>query len=185
VLRELSGGLRELEQRIAALTRRIEHAAKDDERCARLMKVPGVGPLTSTALIAMVGNAREFKSGRALSAYLGLTPRQHSSGGKTVILGISKHGDRYLRTLLIHGARSLLYRNRSNPRAAWAARIMAARGPNVAAVALANHNARVLWALLSRGASYRPVPPPEQFSLATLPRGCEGARGKTAYHHRA
>jgi transposase len=124
------------------------------------MKVPGVGPLSSTALAAMVGNAREFKSGRALSAYLGLTPRQHSSGGKTVMLGISKHGDRYLRTLLIHGARSLLYRNHrgAHPRAAWATRLMARRGPNVAAVALANHNARVLWALLSRGSNYCPAP---------------------------
>ncbi len=119
LLRELSGWLRELEQRIAAITRRIERAAKDDERCARLMEVPGVGPLTSTALVATVGNAREFKSGRALSAYLGLTPRQHSSGGKTVLLGISKHGDRYLRTLLIHGARSVLYGRRlqAHPRA--------------------------------------------------------------------
>ena len=121
VLLELSGGWRELEQRIAAITRRIECAARDDERCARLMEMPGVGPLSSTALVAMVGNAREFKSGRALSAYLGLTPRQHSSGGKTVMLGISKHGDRYLRTLLIHGARAVLYRNRrgAHPRAAW------------------------------------------------------------------
>jgi transposase len=92
-----------------------------------------------------------------LSAFLGLTPRQHSSGGKTVLLGISKHGDRYLRTLLIHRARSLLYSYRriAHPRAAWAARLRAARGPNVAAVALANHNARVLWALLSRGDNYR------------------------------
>jgi transposase len=160
VLLELSGGLRQLEQRIAAISRRLERAASDDERCRRLMEVPGAGPLTATALVATVGNAREFKSGRALSAYLGLTPRQHSSGGKIVMLGISKHGDRYLRTLLIHGARSLLYRNRrgAHPRAAWAARLMARRGPNVAAVALANHNARVLWALLSRGSSYCPTP---------------------------
>lgn len=162
VLLELSGWLRESEQRIAAITRRIERAVKDDERCQRLMEVPGAGPLIASALVAMVGNAREFKSGRELSAYLGLTPRQHSSGGKTVLLGISKHGDRYLRTLLIHGARSLLYRYRrggAHPRAAWAAQLCARRGPNVAAVALANHNARVLWALLSRGRSYCLTPP--------------------------
>jgi transposase len=160
LLLELSGWLRETEQRIAAITRRIERAVKDNERCQRLMAVPGAGPLTASALVAMVGNAREFKSGRELSAYLGLTPRQHSSGGKTVLLGISKHGDRYLRTLLIHGAHSLLYRNRrgAHPRAAWVARLMARRGPNVAAVAFANHNARVLWALLSRGSSYHPTP---------------------------
>ena len=169
LLLELSGWLRESEQRIAAITRRIERAVKDDERCLRLLEVPGVGPLIASALVATVGNAREFKRGRELSAYLGLTPRQHSSGGKTVLLGISKHGDRYLRTLLIHGARSLLYRNRSggaHPRAAWAARLCARRGPNVAAVALANHNARMLWALLSRGSSYRPPGP----TRAVFPR---------------
>jgi len=111
LLREMSGWLRELEQRIAEVTGRIERAVKPDERCTRLLAVPGVGPLSASALVATVGTAREFKSGRALSAYLGLTPRQHSSGGKTVMLGISKHGDRYLRTLLIHGARSLLCRH--------------------------------------------------------------------------
>jgi transposase len=156
LLLELSGWLGELEQRIAAIGSRIERAAQDDERCTRLQQVPGVGPQTASALVAVVGNAREFKSGRELSAYLGLVPRQHSSGDKTVMLGISKHGDRYLRTLLIHGARAVLNgrRLKAHPRAAWARRIMAVRGPNVAAVALANHNARVLWALLCRGHSY-------------------------------
>ena len=115
----------------------------------------------------MVGNAREFKSGRALSAYLGLTPRQHSSSGKTVMLGISKHGDRYLRTLLIHGARAVLFRNRrgAHPRAAWVPRLCVKRGPNVAAVALANHNARVLWAC---SAAVRAIAPPP--SRAVFPR---------------
>jgi transposase len=168
LLLELSGWLRELEQRIAAVSARLERAAKDDERCTRLQQVPGVGPLIASALVAVVGNAREFRSGRELSAYLGLVPRQRSSGDKTVLLGISKHGDRYLRTLLIHGARSVLHgrRCRAHPRAAWAQRIMAARGPNVAAVALANHTARVLWALLRRSHNYareravfRPGPP--------------------------
>ncbi len=160
LLLEMSGWLRELEQRVASVTARIERAITQDQRCVRLLEVPGVGPLTASALVATVGNAREFRRGRELSAYLGLTPRQHSSGGKTVLLGISKHGDRYLRTLLIHGARSLLYRQRrgAHPRAAWAARLLARRGCNVAAVALANHNARVLWALLSRGDRYRPAP---------------------------
>ena len=115
--------------------------------------------MTASALVATVGDAYAFKSGRELSAFLGLTPHQHSSGGKTMLLGISKHGDRYLRTLLIHGARSLLYRQRfqQHPRGAWAARLLAARGPKVAAVALANHNARVLWALLTRGERYSPA----------------------------
>ncbi len=109
LLLEMSGWLGQLEQRIDAITRRIERAARQDERCARLREVPGVGPLSASALVATVGNAREFRHGRELSAFLGLTPRQHSSGGKTVMLGISKHGDRYLRTLLIHGARAVLW----------------------------------------------------------------------------
>ena len=186
LLLELSGGLRELERRIAALTRRIERAAQDDERCARLMEVPGVGPLISSALVATVGNAREFKRGRELSAYLGLTPRQHSSGGKTVMLGISKHGDRYLRTLLIHGARALLVSPTPWPRsstrgvggtAGRQARSQCGRGrarqPQCAcAVGLAQPRR---W--LS--------PPDQQFSLAALRwRGNqEGARGKTAFGH--
>jgi len=106
-----------------------------------------VGPLTATALVAAVGNAQRFRNGRELSAYLGLVPRQHSSGGKTVLLGITKRGDRYLRTLLIHGARSALRqcKLKGDARSDWARRISAERGPNVAAVALANKNARVLW----------------------------------------
>jgi transposase len=157
MLGELLAELHELELKLKHYDLRLAGAVKDDQRCVRLLAVPGVGPQIATALVATVGDAREFKSGRELSAFLGLTPRQHSTGGKTVLLGISKHGDRYLRTLLIHGARSLLYsyRRSAHPRAAWAARLSAARGPNVAAVALANHNARVLWALLRRGENYR------------------------------
>jgi len=158
LLGELMAELREVEARLKTVDQRLGEVARHDERCRRLCEVPGVGPLISTAIVATVGNAREFKSGRELSAYLGLVPRQHSSGGKTVLLGITKHGDRYLRTLLIHGARSVLYgkQHQTHPRAAWMTRLMAARGPNLAAVALANHNARVLWALLSRGERYRP-----------------------------
>jgi transposase len=104
-----------------------------------------------------VGNAHEFKSGRELSAWLGLVPRQRSSGGKAVLLGISKRGDRYLRMLLIHGARSALrtVERRRDPRSLAISRLKARRGPNVAAVALANRNARVLWALLRTGQAYR------------------------------
>ena len=147
--------LRTLEQRIASCEAQITRKFKHDERCARLAEVPGVGPLTATALVAAVGNAQRFKNGRELSAYLGLVPRQHSSGGKTVLLGITKRGDRYLRTLLIHGARSALRQCKDDARSDWARRIRAERGPNVAAVALANKNARVLWALLARGDRYR------------------------------
>ena len=111
----------------------------------------------ATALVAAVGNANEFKSGRELSAWLGLVPRQHSSGNRNVLLGISKRGDRYLRTLLIHGARSALCRaeRRSDRRSIWASKLKLARGFNVAAVALANKNARIVWALLTRGENYR------------------------------
>jgi transposase len=144
-------------QRIASCEARIARKFKHDQRCERLAEVPGVGPLTATALVAAVVNAQRFKNGRELSAYLGLVPRQHSSGGKTVLLGITKRGDRYLRRLLIHGARSALRqcRLKGDARSDWARRIRAERGPNVAAVALANKNARVMWALLARGDRYR------------------------------
>jgi transposase len=156
LLSEMSQWLRTLEQRIASCEARITQKFKHDERCVRLAEVPGVGPLTATALVAAVGNAQRFKNGRELSAYLGLVPRQHSSGGKTVLLGITKRGDRYLRTLLIHGARSALRQCKlGDARNRWVARISAARGPNVATVAMANKNARILWALLSRGDRYR------------------------------
>ncbi len=101
LLCEMSQWLQTLEQRIASCEARITRKFKHDERCQRLAAVPGVGPLTATALVAAVGNAQRFKNGRELSAYLGLVPRQHSSGGKTVLLGITKRGDRYLRTLAL------------------------------------------------------------------------------------
>ncbi len=103
-------------------------------------------------MVAAVGNAREFKSGRELSAWLGLVPRQHSSGNRNVLLGISKRGDCYLRTLLIHGARSALCRveRKHDRRSIWASRLKLARGFNVAAVAPANKNARIICALLTR-----------------------------------
>ena len=118
-----------------------------------------MGPLVATAVVAAVGNAREFKSGRELSAWLGLVPRQHSSGNRRVLLGISKRGDRYLRTLLIHGARAALRcaERRRDQRSRWASRLKLRRGANVAAVALANKNARIIWALLTRGENYRPA----------------------------
>ncbi len=104
MLVEMGERLRWLEQRLKRYDLKIATLARGDERAARLMKVEGVGPLIATALIAAVGDARQFHRGRELSAWLGLVPRQHSSGGHTMLLGISKRGDRYLRTLLIHGA---------------------------------------------------------------------------------
>lgn len=158
LLCEMSEWLRTLEARIASCDEKLARKFKADERCMRLAKVPGVGPLAATALVAAVGNAHEFRNGRELSAFLGLVPRQHSSGEKRVLLGITKRGDRYLRTLRIHGARASLRwcAVKTDGYSRWAARIKLERGPNVAAVAMANKNARLLWALLTRGDRYRP-----------------------------
>jgi transposase len=108
MLLEMAERLRVLDQGIREYDLRVARVFSHDERCHRLAQVEGVGPLIATALVAAVGNAHEFKSARELSAWLDRAPRQHSSGGKTVLLGISKRGDRYLRTLLIHGARSAM-----------------------------------------------------------------------------
>jgi transposase len=159
ILQEMSRRLDVFEERLKAYDHRIASLARTNQQTARLMAVEGVGPLTATALVASVGDARQFRSGRELSAWLGLTPRQHSSGERTVLLGISKRGDRYLRTLLIHGARSALFRAglKHDCRSEWIERVRKRRGTNVAAVALAK-NARVLWALLVNKDNYRVRP---------------------------
>jgi len=167
----LTGGLRRavndnleqlalLQRQSRELDRDLASACKADERCRRAAEVPGVGPLTATALVAKVGNARQFPSGRALSAYLGLVPGQNSSGGKQVLLPITKKGDRYLRTLLIHGARAALQAapRHDDARNQWALRLRRKSGPNIAAVALANKNARVLWKLLTSGQHFQSQP---------------------------
>jgi transposase len=145
------------------LVEKFDHQIKkkcySDERAQRRLAMAGVGPLTANAIVATIGNAREFRSGRELSAFLGPVPRQHSSGGKIRMRGISKHGDRYLRTLLIHGARSALRTcgRRDDPRRRWTRRLLARRGPNLAAVAVANQHACSIWALLTRGQPYTAV----------------------------
>jgi transposase len=148
--RVLDGQVNELEREISAWHR-------DDAASRRLQAVPGIGPLTASALVASVGDARVFHNGRQFAAWLGLVPRQNSSGGKPTLLGISKRGDTYLRTLLIHGARSVLLQLKRHPDQAdgWLARVAARRNPNIAAVALANKNARTVWALLAHGRDYR------------------------------
>jgi transposase len=157
---EIGERLKYLEDRLRQYELRIQRLFRRDERCRRLAKVEGVGPLIATALVAAVGNAAEFRSGRELAAYLGLVPRHRATGGRTRVFGISKRGDRYLRTLLIHGARAALWtiRPRADQRRAWIERLKLRRGPNVAAVALAHRNARVLWALLRTSAEYRAAP---------------------------
>jgi transposase len=123
------------------------------------MIVPGVGPVIATALLATVGDARQFKSGRELSAWLGLVPREHSGGQRTILLGISKRGDRYLHALSIDGARSVLLhaRHKRDRRSEWIGALRDRSGPTFAAVALANKNAGTPWALLTRAEAYRTV----------------------------
>lgn len=150
--KELDRQVKELEAQIVAL-----HRA--DERSVSLEQVPGIGPITASALVASLGDVRHFKSGRQVSAFLGLVPKQHSSGGKNVLLGISKRGDRYLRTLLIHGARAAMgaHQKRASTESGqgWLQRLLSRRHPNVAAVALANKNARIVWAMLAYDRPYR------------------------------
>jgi len=146
-----------LDQKITRYEHRIQRVFKESPVCQRLAKVEGVGPLIATALVAAVGNARHFKNGRQMAAWLGLVPRQHSSGNKNYLLGISKRGDAYLRTLLIHGARSIVYRckTKNEQRNRWLLKLKERRGVNRTAVALANKNARILWALMAKEEPYR------------------------------
>jgi transposase len=135
---------RALDRQVEELEREINAWHREDAASQRLQAVPGIGPLTASALVASVGDAKVFHNGRQFAAWLGLVPRQYSSGGKKTLLGISKRGDTYLRTLLIHGARSVLLQLKRHPDQAngWLARVAARRNPNIAAVALANKNAR-------------------------------------------
>ena len=149
---------RQLDRQVSELELQIKAWHRQSAKSQRLEKIPGIGPLTATALVASVGNATTFHNGRQLAAWLGLVPRQHSSGGKERLLGISKRGDTYLRTLLIHGARSVLLsmKRRTDQAEGWLARLAQRRNPNIAAVALANKNARIVWALLARDRDYQP-----------------------------
>lgn len=149
--------LHELDRSIAEYDQRINAIFRSNELFQRLSTIDGVGPMTATALVAAVGDAKTFRNGRHLAAWLGLVPRQHSSGERHRLLGISKRGNTYLRTLLIHGARSVLQRcdSRTDARSRWLQGVKERRGFNRACVALANKNARVLWALMARGEPYR------------------------------
>ena len=151
--------LRGLDARVGELDLQVKELARTHPDCRRLEGIPGVGPLSATALVGAVGDARQFKNGRQLAAWLGLVPRQHSSGGKPQLLGISKRGDCYVRTLLIHGARSVqrVCKNRGDERSRWLKELGSRRHGNIAAVALANKNARIAWALLARGEHYQPA----------------------------
>jgi transposase len=159
LLDDLGGDLRALDVRISELDGQINEAARSDPNARRLQQLRGVGPVVATALIACVGDATQFANGRQMAASLGLTPRQHSSGGKDRLLGISKRGDAYVRSLLVHGTRAML---RTAPRhddslSRWVMRLSARSHPNVACVAMANKTARMAWAMLRRGTNYQPA----------------------------
>ncbi|HEY1577480.1 MAG TPA: IS110 family transposase [Terracidiphilus sp.] len=149
-----------LEEQIEALSRDIDGIAGQDAACQRLLDVPGVGPLVATALVAAIGNGAAFTKGRDFAAWLGLVPRQHSTGGKAWLLGISKRGNAYLRRLFIHGARSIVMSlNRDNhAMGKWMSQLEARTHRNVLVVAVANKLARIAWAVLARGEVYRSTP---------------------------
>lgn len=153
----------QMNRRIAEVERLLQGWHREDAFSQRLVAVPGIGWLTATLLSAVVGDGSAFRNGRQLAAYLGLVPRQHSSGGKTCMLGISKRGDTYLRSLLVHGARSVMSWVRRRQQAGltdaspWLAQLLAQGHANRAAVALANKTARIVWAMAVTGSAYRPA----------------------------
>ena len=150
----------ELEQstaRIEQMDQVIQKTAKENEDCQRLTEIPRVGPVTATALIAAVGNASAFQKGRNLTAWMGIVPREYSTGGKQKLLGISKQGNKYLRTLFIQGARSVVQqRHKQAPGLSrWLEQLLARAHQNVVIVALANKLVRMAWAVLCKKESYR------------------------------
>ncbi|RMF04122.1 MAG: IS110 family transposase [Alphaproteobacteria bacterium] len=157
LIEEMRAEWRGLDRRIDALTAEITAAAKRDDACCRLCEIPGMGPLNATALVAAVGNGAVFDKGRDMAAWLGLVPREHSTGGKQRLLGISKRGNKYLRTLLIHGARAALPSLAARPDAlgSWLRALLARAHRNVVVVALANKLARIAWAVLTGTQRYQ------------------------------
>jgi len=150
--------LKGLDDRVGELDKEIKSIASNHPVAVRLQTLHGVGPKIATALIATVGDAKHFTNGRQMSASMGLTPKQHSSGNKDRLLGISKRGDSYLRSILVQGARSALYaaRSKDDGLSQWVTRLAARRHANVAAVALANKTVRMAWAILRDGTEYEP-----------------------------
>lgn len=166
IMRRLLGTLYEhivsLEASITCQDKVLQAIAREHEVCKRLMKVPGVGLMTATILLTMAGATSDFKNGRQFAAYLGLVPRQYSTGGKQRLLGITKRGNSYARTLLIQGARAVLGAMKyghtplgDGPQTAWLARLVDRRGTNRACVGLANKTARIVWSMLAHGSPYQ------------------------------
>lgn len=161
-LEEACSEIQALQDRARGVERQLKALAQETPAVLQLMSIPGIGLLTATALVSIVGDLKRFRTGRHLASFLGLTPREHQSGGRRHLGGISKQGDRYLRTLLIHGARSVLWAARSKPEEdrlyAWALRVQARRSHNTAAVAVANKLARMAWAISCEERRYRVIP---------------------------
>ena len=159
MVEDLRSHLTLLDERIAVYDREIETLARQSEPTQRLMSIRGIGPLTAQAIVATVGNARDFKNGRQFAAWLGLTPRQHSSGGKSRLGHITKRGDAYLRGLLVQGARSVLHTatRHADRLSRWSISLQGRRGYRRAQVAIAAKNARIAWALLSKNQELRPA----------------------------
>ena len=149
----------EIDEHIAFYTKELELLSKQDDACQRLQTIPGFGPIVASAFRSTIGDGRAYSRGRHAAASLGLVPRQYSTGGKNVLLGISKRGDKYLRKLLVHGARTVVLHaaNRDDPLSLWINRIHERRGYNKAAVAMANKMARMGWAVLMYNTSYEPT----------------------------
>jgi transposase len=150
---------KDLEQQIVAMNAEVEQIASSDLACQRLRQIPGIGPLVATAIVAAIGNGAAFHKGREFAAWLGLVPRQHSTGGKARLFGISKRGNRYLRKLLVHGARSavLIVKRERSPFGPWLDALEQRAPINVVITAAANKLARIAWAVLSSGQDYRPA----------------------------
>lgn len=149
--------LGDLDEKVSRMDQKIKQIFNASPVCQRLAKVEGIGPVTATAVVAAAGTGKGFRNGRQMAAWMGLVPRQHSSGERQLLLGITKRGDRYLRTLLIHGARAAVRAaaNKDDNRSRWINALSERRNKNIAAVALANKNARILWAMLVTQEEYR------------------------------
>lgn len=162
-LGQLYEQLCESDARVKAYEVEIRAISREQEACQRLEAVEGIGPITSTAVVASLGDGRQFSNARQFAASLGLVPRQHTTGDHQRLLGINRRGDRYLRTLLVHGARSaikaVMRGGKTDRRSRWIESLVHRCGINRASVALANKNARIIWVLLTRGESYRGAQP--------------------------
>ncbi len=158
-LDELYAQLKTIHQQVLAFDRQINQFIREDERAGRLTQISGIGPVTASAIVATVGNGHDFKNGRQFAAWLGLTPRQYSTGGVTKLARISKRGDVYLRTLLVHGARSALNHTarRTDRKSRWAEELRKTKSFNQVAVALANKHARIAWSVLAHEQDYQPA----------------------------